>query len=316
MLIRAVAIEDIQTWLNLSHKWDEVVNELIPDLSTFYEGFNDYMEDKIRQKEAFIAVDRESGHCLGIVAFSKKNNRITYLGVSKKSDFQSVGSKLLEVALNQLDKTTEISANVLKSSLVPLKQERSLYESYGFVEYDDTILEAGVPACLLKRSPSEMEKVYSFHHDYSGYIEWTNQQNCPLCLNEPVWHDQVLVKELKHSRVMASIQAQGCLWGKCVVLSKKHFVEIHDIPKEELSNFMADVQKTSKALKEISGAVKINLELHGNTIPHLHIHLFPRYIDDLFAGKAIDITKIEPSPYENKAEFEYFVEQMRFKLIK
>jgi diadenosine tetraphosphate (Ap4A) HIT family hydrolase len=77
---------------------------------------------------------------------------------------------------------------------------------------------------------------------------------------------------------------------------------------------MTDVQLTSNALKEISGAIKINLELHGNTIPHLHVHLFPRYIDDLFAGSAIDITKTEPSPYESPAEFEYFIEQIRLKL--
>jgi diadenosine tetraphosphate (Ap4A) HIT family hydrolase len=124
-----------------------------------------------------------------------------------------------------------------------------------------------------------------------------------------------MVIELEHSWVEASmLAAQGLLWGKCTVVLKKHFVELHEMPSPDLIGFMTDVQRVAKALKEVSGAVKINLELHGNTIPHLHVHLFPRYLDDLFPGQAIDYTKTTPVPYESKAEFEYFAEQMKFKL--
>lgn len=314
MLIRAVTIDDMQAWLNLAHESDELISKLTSGISTFYEGFNDYMMVKIRQNEAFMAVDRPSQRCLGIVAFSKNHNQITFLGVSKNNDFQKIGSKLMDVALNQLDNTKEISVNVLKSNSEPIKQEHNLYESLGFTEFDNTIFESGVPARLMKRPPVAIKKRYSFHQDYSSYIKWMDKQKCPFCRHEVVWSDHVLIKELEHSSVHASMQAQGCLWGKCVVISKKHFVELHEMSPQELLDFTADVQKAGKALKEVSGAVKINYELHGNTIPHLHIHLFPRYIDDLFAGKAIDYTKTKPSPYESKAEFEYFVEQMRLKL--
>ncbi|HLB27830.1 MAG TPA: GNAT family N-acetyltransferase [Dehalococcoidales bacterium] len=152
MLLRAVTLGDTQAWLDLSHEWDDIVAQLIQDTSVFYEGFDDYMSAKIKQNEAFIAVDRPSGCCLGIVAFSKKNNRISYLGVAKKADFQLVGSKLIEIALNQLDARRETTTTVLKSDLAPVRLERGLYESYGFTECD-TVLEAGIPACLMKKSP-------------------------------------------------------------------------------------------------------------------------------------------------------------------
>jgi len=151
-------MDDCQTWLNLAHESDELVSQLVPDISTFYDGFNDYMKAKIKQNEAFMAVDRISGQCLGVIAFSKSHNRITFLGVSVNSDFPAIGSELMEVALNQLDNTREISVTVLKSDADPVKQERSLYESLGFNEYDDTILEAGVPACLMKKLPLEINK--------------------------------------------------------------------------------------------------------------------------------------------------------------
>lgn len=314
MLIRALTQNDIPAWLALAHEGDEMVRGILPDIATFYEGFDEYIESKIKQHEAFMATDRMSGKCLGIVAFSQKHNRITFLGVAQDIDFQKTGRKLMEVALNQLDKTKEITVDVLKSEADIFKKERNLYELFGFTASGKTVSEAGVPARQMKRAAMGEKGGYSFHHDYPGYLEWMNEKKCPLCNNEPVWSDHDLIKELKYSSVHASMKAQGRLWGKCVVLCKKHFVELHDMPSKDLIEFMTDVQKTAKALKEVSGAVKINLEQHGNTIPHLHIHLFPRYLDDLYAGKAIDYTKTEPSPYESKAEYDYFIEQMREKL--
>jgi diadenosine tetraphosphate (Ap4A) HIT family hydrolase/predicted GNAT family N-acyltransferase len=314
MLIRAVTKNDCKAWLALAHEADEIVGKMIEDTATFYEGFDEYMESKIKQNEAFIAEDRISKHCLGIVSFSQKNNRITYLQVAKTSDYQKISEKLMEAALNQLDKTKEISVNVIKSDAEPINQERKLYKRLGFIEDDKAIFEAGVPACSMKRPPSKIKKGYSFHHDYPGYMEWMDESKCPFCNNEPVLADHILIKELDNSFLYASMKAQGLLWGKCVVLSKKHYIELDEIPPQDLTAFMAEVQKITRSLKEVSGAVKINLELHGNTVPHLHIHLFPRYLDDLFAGKAIDFTKTEPSPYESEAEFDFFIEQMRLRL--
>ena len=158
MLIRSVTKNDRQTWLALAHESDEIVSRLIPDIATFYNGFDDYMRAKIRLHEALMAEDRITKRCLGIVAFSQKNNRITYLQVAKNSNFRKIGAKLMEVALNQFDSSKEISVNVLKSDAESIKQERNLYESLGFTEYDNTIFEAGVPACRMIRPAVAISK--------------------------------------------------------------------------------------------------------------------------------------------------------------
>ena len=36
----------------------------------------------------------------------------------------------------------------------------------------------------------------------------------------------------------------------------------------------------ARALAEFTGAVKMNYGIHVNVIPHLHLHLWPRYTDD------------------------------------
>lgn len=311
MLITHLTYEDIKRWKDFSHEIsDEIVEQLIPDKNVFWEGFNDYMKAKIRKKEAFMAIDRVSNNCQGIIAFSKRHNRITFFGIKKNVDFNEVGSKLLNVALNQLDTKREVTTIVLKSNAEYILNEKELYSKYGFIQHEETF-EAGVPGYIMKKPATGKKKRGSFHHNFSRYIEWTNESNCPICCDKPCPDDIVLIKELKHSFVEASMNAQGCLWGKCHVLSKKHFIELHDMPERDLLNFMREVRKVGKALKTVSQAVKINYELHGNSVPHLHMHLFPRYIDDSFPGSAIDVNKIIPVPYENKAEFEFFVNQMR-----
>ena len=46
----------------------------------------------------------------------------------------------------------------------------------------------------------------------------------------------------------------------------------------------------------------------------VHIHLFPRYLDDDFPSAPIDYLVSEPAPYESYEEFLWFVEQMRKEL--
>jgi diadenosine tetraphosphate (Ap4A) HIT family hydrolase/predicted GNAT family N-acyltransferase len=316
MLIRALNKDDTPAWLALAHESDEIVSGLIPDIAAFYKGFDEYMARKIKQHEAFMAADRIPNKCLGIVAYSKKHNRISYIGVTKDADFQNIGGKLMETALNQLDNAKEITANVLKSDAEMIKQERALYERFSFVESDDKVVESGIPACQMKRPIVAVYQPGSFHHNYSNYMDWQLEQNCPICAyGEKGPPDTVVIKELEYSIIQASmLAAQGLLWGKCEVVCKKHYITLDEMPGEDFIGYMTDVKKVAKALKEVSGAVRVNLELHGNTIPHIHVHLFPRYLDDPYAQQSIDYSKIFPTPYESKAEFDYFVEQIREKM--
>jgi diadenosine tetraphosphate (Ap4A) HIT family hydrolase len=71
---------------------------------------------------------------------------------------------------------------------------------------------------------------------------------------------------------------------------------------------------SGKALRKVTGAEKINYELHSNSGAHLHIHLFPRYLDDEFPSAPIDYRLTEPAPYESYDEYLWFIEQMRKEL--
>lgn len=40
-------------------------------------------------------------------------------------------------------------------------------------------------------------------------------------------------------------------------------------------------------LRELYRPAKLNYEIHGNTIPHLHVNLYPRYRGDPFEGTPV-----------------------------
>jgi diadenosine tetraphosphate (Ap4A) HIT family hydrolase len=76
--------------------------------------------------------------------------------------------------------------------------------------------------------------------------------------------------------------------GYVCVVSKTHVVEPFDLPREHRAAFWLDVCAVARAVRDEVGSSKINYEIHGNTVPHLHLHVFPRYPGDPFTGAPID----------------------------
>ena len=44
----------------------------------------------------------------------------------------------------------------------------------------------------------------------------------------------------------------------------------------------------AQAVAELVRPIKMNYEIHGNTLPRLHVHLFPRQVDDPYVGGPVD----------------------------
>ncbi len=148
----------------------------------------------------------------------------------------------------------------------------------------------------------------SFHNNYSRWEHMLKKENCPICKNAPMPEGMIDLFELPYSWLNA--EPNECLKGACHVTAKFHAIELYELDDDQLLGFMKDVQQYAKALKTVTNAVKINYEIHGNTIPHLHLHLYPRYMDDPFSGKAIDYSQKTPNIY-NDDEYEEFVKNMR-----
>jgi 8-oxo-dGTP pyrophosphatase MutT (NUDIX family) len=71
------------------------------------------------------------------------------------------------------------------------------------------------------------------------------------------------------------------------VVSKAHAVEPFELDNRGVA-FWTDAMRVAAALEAHYGPTKMNYEIHGNTIPHLHMHLYPRRVGDAFDGGPID----------------------------
>lgn len=143
---------------------------------------------------------------------------------------------------------------------------------------------------------------------WSNPEEWERLRravSCPVCLRgRPL----DIVAELDASFLIAGEDAP--MKGYCFLLLKRHAVELYELLPEEATTFMRDIQRVSKAVHEITRAVKLNYEIHGNTIPHLHLHLFPRYVGDPFENQPINPRIVKTTVYA-PGEFTEFVERLR-----
>lgn len=111
---------------------------------------------------------------------------------------------------------------------------------------------------------------------------------CPICeRGEPL---DILV-ELHATWVTAPRRAP--LPGYVCVVSKTHVEEPFELRDDARMAFWDEVLDVAGAVKAATGSNKINYEIHGNTIPHLHMHLYPRYPGDPFEGGPIDYRRLE-----------------------
>jgi diadenosine tetraphosphate (Ap4A) HIT family hydrolase len=65
--------------------------------------------------------------------------------------------------------------------------------------------------------------------------------------------------------------------GRCVVAYRAHVNELFELPDAELTLFMRDVARAAKAIKAAFGPNKINYGAYSDKLPHLHMHLVPKY---------------------------------------
>lgn len=125
--------------------------------------------------------------------------------------------------------------------------------------------------------------------DDEAWAGLVDGSTCPICQGiqeqgQPLW----VLLEMQASWVTAPPTAP--LPGYVCLVSKRHVVEPYQLPAAEQQMWWQEVMLAAEAITELLGSPKMNYEMHGNTIPHLHMHLFPRQKGDPYVGGPIDPT--------------------------
>lgn len=68
--------------------------------------------------------------------------------------------------------------------------------------------------------------------------------------------------------------------GYALLLCKSHVTELHQLSWNDRTTYLQEVSILAEAVHRAFSPRKINIEMLGNTEPHLHCHVFPRYEND------------------------------------
>lgn len=125
--------------------------------------------------------------------------------------------------------------------------------------------------------------------DAAAWRGLADGSTCPICVRGVPLH---IIADLAASWL--TMPERAALPGYVCLVSRIHAVELHDLSDEQAAAFMRDARRVSAAVSRVTGAVKLNYEIHGNVLPHLHMHFFPRRVGDRFVGRPIDPGIAEP----------------------
>jgi diadenosine tetraphosphate (Ap4A) HIT family hydrolase len=82
--------------------------------------------------------------------------------------------------------------------------------------------------------------------------------------------------------------------GWTFLVLKRHATELWQLEPTERANLIEEVSRVARAVSRAFDAVKMNYELLGNAIAHVHWHLVPRRADDPSPRTAVWTVSHEP----------------------
>jgi histidine triad (HIT) family protein len=93
------------------------------------------------------------------------------------------------------------------------------------------------------------------------------------------------VKVLDEELVLAFMDINPASRGHMLVIPKRHAESIFDISEGDLAAVTAAARRCARAIKEALKAegvtvLQLNGRASGQVVPHLHIHIIPRWEDD------------------------------------
>ena len=98
--------------------------------------------------------------------------------------------------------------------------------------------------------------------------------------------------------------------GYSIVVFNNHKTSLEELPDELQMQYYRDMLKISSAIINAFKPDRMNYELLGNWVPHLHWHVIPRYKTDPCWGNPI-WTKLDVATRLSNKEYRQIMETLR-----
>ena len=101
--------------------------------------------------------------------------------------------------------------------------------------------------------------------------------DCPMCSK---WNDDTDLRIVEFPHTYVTLNRDQFFPGYCFLFTRAHVTELFHLDQPTRAAIMEEVNSVAAALFAAFQPAKINYELLGNMVPHMHWHLAPRFTDD------------------------------------
>ena len=128
-------------------------------------------------------------------------------------------------------------------------------------------------------------------------------EGCPFCANRGIAENEHGIRVFEGAFADVYLQKRAPLRGYAIAIWKRdHVAEPTDLAARDRDGYFADVFAAGAALRHLTNAAKMNYEVLGNTVPHLHTHIFCRFVDDPAPGRPLPIELLLEPPALDDAQ--------------
>lgn len=110
------------------------------------------------------------------------------------------------------------------------------------------------------------------------------QTGCPMCRR---WEDDADLRIMEFDHSYLILNRDQFFPGYCLLFAKTHVTELFQLDQQIRQMMLEEISRTAEVLFHLFKADKINYELLGNMVPHIHWHLVPRSVSDLLWPRPI-----------------------------
>jgi diadenosine tetraphosphate (Ap4A) HIT family hydrolase len=109
----------------------------------------------------------------------------------------------------------------------------------------------------------------------------------------------------------AYLQKENIQRGYSVVIWRgRHVAEPTELARDEAAQYCLEVLEAGRRIERYLQPVKMNYDVLGNSLPHLHTHVVPRYADDPKPGWPFPFPEGDPGQIDED-RFRCDVEALR-----
>ena len=134
----------------------------------------------------------------------------------------------------------------------------------------------------------------------ASFYELRRGVGCEMCSqgrpDETPWGARIFAGEVSD----AYLQRADIQRGYTVVVWRgRHVAEPTELEPGEAAAYWLEVLRVGRALERHLEPVKLNYDILGNSLPHLHTHVIPRYAVDPRPGWPFPFPEGDPGPSDD-----------------